>query len=173
MPTWVSPTQGGANKAVTPQNCTREVGKPPESPPLLPLPLGLSPILSPPICPQEHFGGSGGSKEGVAGVLGVCRGSVRVCGVFGGALSLKISLGVYGEHWKSGVVWGRWVSIGGPEEICAIWEGTLGVLREVCGRCGGSRKGFAGTLGFWGSLMGVSGMFGGAQDRARAWVCGD
>ncbi|XP_063275862.1 uncharacterized protein LOC134562406 isoform X3 [Prinia subflava] len=93
MPTWVPSTHGGANKAVTPQNCTIEVQRLPKSPSLPPPPLRLPPVLSLPICPQEYLGGSGCSKEGVGGVFGVSRGSMRVSGVFGGPLRLQKDFG--------------------------------------------------------------------------------
>ncbi|KAM7070919.1 uncharacterized protein M8220_004538 isoform 2-T2 [Acridotheres tristis] len=62
MPTWATPTHGGANKAVTPQNCTREVGRPPKSPLLPPPTLGLPPIPSPPH--MSPIGGFWGLERG-------------------------------------------------------------------------------------------------------------
>lgn len=159
---------------MTLQNCTREVGRPPKSPPFPSPPLALPPIPSPTICPQEHLGDSGGSKEGVGGVLSVSGGSRRVCGVFGGALRLQKGFGGVWGALEIGSGWeGHWVSIGGPEEVYRAWGGTtLRVLGDACGSCWGSRKESGGTLGLWGVFNGpgVCGMFWEAQQRVGGFV---
>ncbi|XP_041266458.1 uncharacterized protein LOC121339051 isoform X7 [Onychostruthus taczanowskii] len=146
-------------------------GDPPKLPPLPPPPLGLPAMPSPPTCPQEHLGGSGAQKS-IGEVLGVCTGSMRVSGVFGGALRLRKGFGTCTQSAGSReCLGGHCVSIEHLEEIHGILGGDS---RSVGERYWGSRKGFGGTLGLWMVFNGpgICGMFWGPR-TALEGVCGD